>query len=83
MIPAHFPWMVWAELRKLYSRGTGIGALVVAALVGLGAVGMMYEFGHNDSAQINGASLSQIIKMNAVECSGWALSAGSFFVMPL
>lgn len=83
MIPAHFPWMIWAELRKLYSRGTGIGALIIAALVGIGAVGIMYQAGHNDTAQINGASLAQIVKLNAIECSGWALSARNFFVLPL
>lgn len=83
MIPTHFPWMIWAELRKLYSRGTGIGALVIAALVGVGAVAVMYQAGHNDTAQINGASLAQIVKLNAIECSGWALTARNFFVLPL
>ena len=83
MIPAHFPWMVWAELRKVYTRGSGIGAIVIAALVGLGAVGIMYEAGHNDTAQINGATLADIVKLNAIECGGWALSARNFFVLPL
>ncbi|MSP54219.1 MAG: hypothetical protein EXR69_01230 [Myxococcales bacterium] len=83
MIPTHFPWMVWAELRKVYTRGSGVGAIVIAAVVGLGAVGIMYEAGHNDTAQINGATLADIVKLNAVECSGWALSARNFFVLPL
>lgn len=83
MIPAHFPWMVWAELRKVYTRGSGIGALLIAAVMGLGAVAIMYEAGHNDTAQINGATLADIVKLNAIECSGWALSARNFFVLPL
>ncbi len=83
MIPRQFPWMIWAELRKVYSRGSGIGALLVAAVMGIGTVGMMWQMGHNDSAQINGHSLSEIVKMNALECSGWALWVSNYFVVPL
>lgn len=83
MIPAHFPWMVWAELRKVYTRGSGLGAIVIAAVVGIGAVAAMYQAGNNDTAQINGASLAQIVNMNAVEVAGWALYARNFFVLPL
>lgn len=83
MIPAHFPWMVWAELRKVYSRGSGIGALLLAAVVGLGAVAAMYEAGHNDTAQINGATLADIVSVNAIEVGGWALNARNFFILPL
>jgi len=83
MIPAHFPWMVWAELRKVYTRGSGIGALLIAAVMGLGAVAAMYEAGHNDTAQINGATLADIVAVNAVEVGGWALNARNFFVLPL
>lgn len=83
MIPAHFPWMVWAELRKVYSRGSGLGALLIAAVVGLGAVAAMYEAGHNDTAQINGATLADIVAVNAIEVGGWALNARNFFVLPL
>lgn len=83
MIPAHFPWMVWAELRKVYTRGSGLGALFIAAVVGLGAVVAMYEAGHNDTAHINGATLADIVSVNAIEVGGWALNARNFFVLPL
>ncbi len=83
MIPAHFPWMVWAELRKTYTRGSGIGAVIIAGMVAIGAVGAMWYAGHNDTAVVNGAALSDIVKMNAVEVGGWALYARNFFVLPL
>ncbi len=89
MIPKHFPWMVWAELRKVYTRGSGIGALVIAALTPLATLGFMQWAAHTTMLQVGTGSLADSLYgpghglLNAVQCAGWALKARNFFVLPL
>lgn len=83
MIPAHFPMMVIAELRKTFTRGGGLAALLVAFLVGLGTVAATYQMHDMQGASFNGTPVSELVKVTAVEASGYALRVRNFFVLPM
>lgn len=83
-MPAQFIWMVWAELRKVYTRGSGLGAIIVAGLVGFVAVGAMWEVrGWQDGASMNGVPVSQMVSFSGISAAGWALQLRNFFVLPM
>ena len=84
-MPRHFHRMVLAELRKVFTRGSGYAALAIALFVGLAAVFGYWNIsrmGEGDLS-VNGTPLSQIVTASGVEVSGWALWARNFFVLPL
>ncbi len=84
-MPPHFHRMVLAELRKVFTRGSGYAALAIALVVGLGAVFGYWNIsrmGEGDLS-VNGTPLSQIVTASGIEVSGWALWARNFFVLPL
>lgn len=84
MIPPHFPALVGAELRTVFSRGSGSGAVGISFVIGLfAAVVMTWVHSNVDGAQINNASMDQFIQFSAASCAGWALNARNFFVLPL
>lgn len=81
---SHFFKICLAETRKTFGRGSGWFALVIAALVPLLALGAMsLAMKMQDGAQINGASIDQLIKFTAPTVLAWALSARNFYVLPL
>ncbi len=83
-MPEQFLWMVWAELRKVFSRGSGIGALIIAFLVGFIAVGAMWEVrGWQDGASMNGVPVSSMVSFSGISAAGWALQLRNFFVLPM
>lgn len=83
-MPRQFLAMVRVEMLKVYTRGSGIGALVVAVLVPLFAVlGMNALMGMQDSAQFNGQPLRGMLQFDVVAVGGKALWARNFFVLPL
>lgn len=83
MIPAHFPMMVVAELRKTFSKGSGIAALIVALLVGILTAAAVYQVQHMEGASINGTSVSELVTVDAVQIAGYALRVRNFFVLPM
>ncbi len=84
MIPRHFPMMFLAELRKTLLRGSGIAAVLIAAAVGLLAVGAMALAQYLGSeAAVNGLPLDQIMEFSGATTAGWALRARNFFLLPL
>lgn len=83
MIPTHFPMMVVAELRKTFTKGSGISALIVALLVGILTAAVVYQVQHMEGASINGAPVSELVDVDAVQIAGYALRVRNFFVLPL
>ena len=41
-MPPHFLAMVVAELRAVFARGSGLGAVVVSLVIGVGTVAVMF-----------------------------------------
>ncbi len=84
MIPKHLPRIFIAELVKTLLRGSGIAAVLVAAAVGLLAVGSMAgaEYLGNE-ASVNGLPLEQILSFSGVTVAEWGLRARNFFLLPL
>jgi ABC-type transport system involved in multi-copper enzyme maturation permease subunit len=84
-MPTHFPRMVLAEIRKVFTRGSGLAALIIALLVGFGAVGVMWQIKSmgEGGPSFNGVPISQIVALSGVETAGKALTARNFFVLPL
>lgn len=86
MIPRHFPRMVFAELRKVFTQGSAIAALVIALVVGIGAVAgyaWVQSFDDATGPSFNGTPVSQIVVASGIGAAGKALYARNFFVLPL
>ncbi|MDP2307239.1 MAG: ABC transporter permease subunit [Pseudomonadota bacterium] len=85
MIPRHFPRMVLAEIRKVFTQGSAIAALSIALVVGIGAVaGYAWVQSFDESGpSFNGTPVSQIVIASGIETAGKALWARNFFVLPL
>ncbi|MDP2315156.1 MAG: ABC transporter permease subunit [Pseudomonadota bacterium] len=85
MIPRQFPRMVAAEARKVFTQGSALAALVIALVVGLGAVaGYAYVQSLGEGGpSFNGTPVSQIVAVSGIETAGKALWARNFFVLPL
>lgn len=83
-MPRQFLSMVRVELLKVFSRGSGIGALFVAVAVGLVvALAMKQVSGMQDQMSFNGQSVRGIVTFDMVQVGRWALWARNFFVLPL
>lgn len=78
-----FVLVIWAEARKVFSRGSGIGALVIGLLVGLLAVGGLWQIQRlQEGLSVNGQSAASLMEFNAVAAAGFALQMRNFFVLP-
>lgn len=83
-VPVHLLAMVWFEIQTVFRRESGLGALGVSLLVGLGAVAVMAWVQQNvGNAMINDAPLGSMMRYSGADCAGWALWARNFFVLPL
>lgn len=83
-MPSHFLAMVTAELRMVFSRGSGLGAVVISLAIGVVTVAVMYwVHGNVGDAQINSAPVGDFIRFSGPDCAGWALAARNFFILPL
>ncbi|MES2638793.1 MAG: ABC transporter permease subunit [Myxococcota bacterium] len=85
MIPRHFPRMVLAEMRKVFTQGSAMAALTLALVVALGAVaGYAWVQSFDETGpSFNGTPVSQIVMASGIEVAGKALWARNFFVLPL
>jgi ABC-type transport system involved in multi-copper enzyme maturation permease subunit len=84
--PAHFVRLVLAEARKVFTRGSGIAAMIVAVaaavlvVVGIKAI---HDWGVGQGANINGMSPAELLSTSGPAVAGWALQVRNFFVLPL
>lgn len=80
----HFALLVYAELRKVYTRGSGLAALIIAVLVALVALGAMLGVQRlKGDVQVNNSMVENMVQFSAISVSGWALYLRNFFVLPL
>ena len=84
-MPRNFPAMVAAEIRKVFTRGSAIAALVVALVVGFGAVLVSWRVAGmgEGGMSLNGTPVSQLVRTSGIDIAGGALWARNFFVLPL
>lgn len=83
MTASHFGRIVVAELRKVFTRGTGLSALGVAVAVGVFTSLMLNKADHADNVNIMGQTLGDMVQTSAVSNAGWALWARNFFLEPI
>lgn len=83
-MPRQFFRMVAVEALKVFSRGSGVGALIVAVLVGaLSALAMYALMGMQEGVQLNGQGLGGLMQFDVVGVGAKALWARNFMVLPL
>ncbi len=83
-MPKQFFRMIAVEVLKVFTRGSGLGALVVALLVGaLAALAMNGLMQVQEGVQLNGQGLGGLVQFDVVGVAAKALSARNFFVLPL
>ncbi len=84
-MPRQFPAMIAAEIRKVFTRGSALAALIVALVVGLGAVAVLWKVQGmaEGGPSVNGTPVSQIVNASGIDAAGGALWARNFFVLPL
>lgn len=77
---SHLLWMITAEIRKVFSRGSGMAVLVASVVVPFGCVVAMWEAMNNAGPQINGQPLSALVDTNVIELGSWVLNVRNFFL---
>jgi len=83
-MPAHFFAMVVAELRTVFARGSGLGAVIVSLIIGVLTTAVMFwVYSNAGDAQINGGSIDGFVQFSGPHCAGWALTARNFLILPL
>lgn len=82
MIPAQWPRMVLAELRKILTRGSGQAGLLVALLVGVLPVLVLISL-KGGQAQVTTGGNPSLFTFEVATGLGWALRARNFFILPL
>ena len=76
--------MIKAECAAVFGRWSGRGALAVALIVGLLAVGGLEAAARAaDSVEANGTPAASLLKVDWATCVAWSLQARNFFVLPL
>lgn len=83
MTPSHILAIFVAELRKVFSRGSGLTSLVLSVLLPLAVLAVFWEVLHAEGPMVNGQMLSSMVTASAVEATGWTLRVRNFFVLPL
>lgn len=84
MSPSHLLRIYVAECRKTFTRGSGIAALAIAAVVAILAV--LVELGASrvgGDASMNGQPISQLFKATGGVAANWSLIARNFYILPL
>lgn len=81
-MPHQFLSMVVAEVRKVFTRGSGLAALAVALLVPLGTVAVVFGV-RSSGFELNNTDVAELLKPSVVDIAGWSLKVRNFFVLPL
>ncbi len=75
--------MVRVELLKVFTRGSGLGTLVVSALVAAFVTLLTWKVsGWQDQMQFNGQSIRGVFAFDVVTVGSWVLYARSLVVIP-
>ncbi len=83
-MPRQFSAMVRAELLKVFTQWSGLGAVCVSVLIGIFTVLWLdWVAGLGDGAQMNGQAWTNFLQTDAVGASGYALFVRNFFVLPM
>lgn len=83
-MPPQMLGMIRAEITAVFGRWSGRGALLLALIVGILAVGgleLASRFADNVNA--NGSPVASVLKVDWATCVAWSLQARNFFVLPL
>lgn len=80
---SHVVLMVFAEIRKVFSRGSGIAVLAASVVVPFGCVAALWEVVNNAGPSINGQPLSSMVTASAVQAGAWTLTARNFLLVPI
>ena len=85
MIPSHFPLMIMAETRKVFTRGSGYFVLGLSFVVGLLTFLMMWRISSGQSQiSINNQQAGQLAaSWTAIDVAGWALFMRNLFILPV
>lgn len=79
-----FSLLWWAEVRKVFTLGSGVATLALSAVVGLAAVAAMkWAADASNGAIVNGQPIQGLLVVSGVTVGNWALQARNFFVLPL
>jgi ABC-type transport system involved in multi-copper enzyme maturation permease subunit len=83
-MPAQMLSMIRAEIAAIFGRWSGRGALVLALVVGLFAVGALEAASRvADNVNANGSPAASMLTVDWATCVAWSLQARNFFVLPL
>jgi ABC-type transport system involved in multi-copper enzyme maturation permease subunit len=83
-MPRHFLQMVVAELRAVFGRASGLGALALSlAVAALVVLGMFWGQGQLGEMQVNGMDLSSLMDLSAHGAAGYALGLRNLFILPM
>jgi ABC-type transport system involved in multi-copper enzyme maturation permease subunit len=82
MVP-HFPKMVLAELRAVFGRWSGKGALALAVVIPiLATAAMAYAEQKAGEASLNGMPVAGMLDLSARGVLDWSLTARNLFLLP-
>ncbi|MBM4392552.1 MAG: ABC transporter permease [Deltaproteobacteria bacterium] len=82
-MPRQFSSMVKVELLKVFTRGSGIGTLVVSALVAAFVTLLTWKVsGWQDGMSFNGQPVRGLFAFDVVTVGAWVLYARSLVVIP-
>ena len=83
-MPPQFFRMLWAELRTVFMRRTGLAVLVVALLVPIAVLGSLALIkARSVGVTVQNMPADQLLQTTAAQAAGWALRGRNFFVLPL
>lgn len=83
-MPPQFFRMLWAELRTVFQRRTGIAVLAVALLVPIAVLGAIALIkARTVGLTVQNMPADQLLQFTAAEAAGWALRGRNFYVLPL
>lgn len=78
-----FVLLVYAESHKVFTRGSGIAALIIGLAVGvLAALGMWQVERMQGGLSLNGQSAANLMEFSPIAAAGLALQLRNFFVLP-
>lgn len=84
MTPAHFLRLLSAELRAIFGRWSGKGALILSVIIPLvAALAMNRAMGAADEAVLNGMPASSFLDMTWRGVLDWSLTFRNFFILSL